>query len=92
MAKCVRNEIEYLEVVKYLHSIGAECSINAMDYASRYGHLEIVIYLHSIGAECTVDAMDCAMDFASLNGHLEVVKYLHSIGADWYSRCNGLGK
>ena len=75
MAKCVKNEIEYLEVVKYLHSIGAECSKYVMDYASLNGHLEIVKYLHSIGAECS----KYAMEYASLNGHLEVVKYLKLI-------------
>ena len=66
----------HLEVVKYLHSIGKECTTNAMDYASSRGHIEVVQYLHSIGKECTTRAID----FAGRNGHLEVVKYLHSIG------------
>ena len=39
----------YLEVVKYLHSIGQDCTTEAMDNASRLNHLEVVKYLHSIG-------------------------------------------
>ena len=35
--KVCENEIEYLEVVKYLHSIGAECTVDAMYHASRSG-------------------------------------------------------
>ena len=39
----------HLEVVKYLHSIGKECTSLDIYFASRYGHLEVVKYLHSIG-------------------------------------------
>ena len=46
-------ESGHLEVVKYLHSIGVDWSIDAMDCASENGHLEVVKYLHSIGAECS---------------------------------------
>ena len=67
----------HLDVVKFLHSIGKDCTTNAMDDASNYGHIEIVKFLHSIGKDCTTKAMD----WASENGHLEVVKFLHSIGA-----------
>jgi hypothetical protein len=35
----------HLEVVKYLHSIGCECTNKAMDTASNYGYFEIVKYL-----------------------------------------------
>ena len=38
----------HLEVVKYLHSIGAESTKYAMDYASENGHLEVVKYLKLI--------------------------------------------
>jgi hypothetical protein len=65
----------HLEVVKYLHSIGKECTTSAMDWASKNGHLEVVKYIHSIGKGCTV----LAMDWSSRNGHLDVVEYLHSI-------------
>jgi hypothetical protein len=71
-----------LEIIKYLISIGKECTTDAMDHASWKGHLEIVKYLHSIGKDCTVSAMN----LASREGHLEVVKYLHSIGKDCTTR------
>ena len=38
----------YLEVVKYVHFIGKDCTTNAMDFASHNGHLEVVKYLHKI--------------------------------------------
>ena len=69
----------HLDVVKFLHSIGKDCTTNAMDDASNYGHIEIVKFLHSIGKDCTTKAMD----WASKNGHLEIVKYLHSIGKEY---------
>jgi hypothetical protein len=40
-------KIEYLEIVKYLHSTGTECTQYAMDNASKHGHLETVKYLKS---------------------------------------------
>jgi hypothetical protein len=72
---CLRP-YEYLEIVKFLYSIGKKCSTNAMDYASAHGYLKIVKYLHSIGAKYTSNAMN----WASRNGNLEIVKYLNSIG------------
>ena len=38
-----------LEIVKYLHSMGKNCTTKAIDNASFNGHLEVVKYLHSIG-------------------------------------------
>ncbi len=64
-----------IELVKFLHSIGAECTTYAMDVASQNGHLEVVKFLHSIGAKCT----RWAMNMACIYGHLEVIKFLHSI-------------
>ena len=49
------SENGHLEVVQYLHSIGKDCTTDAMDWASDNGHLEVVQYLHSIGKECTTD-------------------------------------
>ena len=42
------SENGHLEVVKYLHSIGAECPDHAISGASRNGHLEVVKYLKLI--------------------------------------------
>jgi hypothetical protein len=40
--------MEDLETVKYLHSIGKECTNVAMNCASKNGHLEIVEFLKTI--------------------------------------------
>ena len=37
-----------LDVVKYLHEIGKDCTTWAMNLASQNGHLETVKYLHEI--------------------------------------------
>jgi ankyrin repeat protein len=63
----------HLEVVKYLHSVGKDCTTDDMDWASSNGHIEIVRFLHSINAKCTT----YAMILASENGHLNVVTFLH---------------
>jgi hypothetical protein len=43
------NSNEHLEVVRYLHSIGAkENRTSAMDCASNSGHLEVVKFLKTI--------------------------------------------
>ncbi len=44
---CDENE-EYLEIVKFLHSINAPYTYLAMDLASKNGHLEVVKFLNSI--------------------------------------------
>lgn len=75
MAKASRNG--HLDVVKYLHSIGAPWYPQSIIWASSHGHLAVVKFLHN------VVKMPCpseAMDWASSNGHLAVVKFLHEIG------------
>ena len=67
-----------LKIIKILHSIGKECTTDAMDHASGNGHLDVVKYLHSIEKDCSTNAMD----WASYYGHLDVVKYLHSVGGN----------
>ena len=42
------SENGHLEAVKYLHSIGKECTKRAMVTASVKGHSEVVKYLNSI--------------------------------------------
>src|SRR5688572_19892773 len=54
---CEETE-EYLEVVKFLHSINAPFTQDAMNCASRNGHLEVVKFLHSINAPYTQSAMN----------------------------------
>jgi ankyrin repeat protein len=68
----------HLEVVKYLHSIGKDCTTRGTTLAAADGHLEVLKYLHEIGKEFTTSAMDVACQY----GRLEIVKYLHSIGED----------
>jgi ankyrin repeat protein len=50
----------HLETVKYLHSIGGDSTLYAIDWASACGHLEIVKYLHSIGNLFSKYAIDNA--------------------------------
>ena len=68
----------HLEIVKCLHEIGKNCSIDAMDFAAKNGHLDILKYLHEIEKDCTTNAMDHAAE----NGHLDILKYLHEIGKE----------
>jgi hypothetical protein len=65
-------QIGNLELVKYLHSIGKDCSERAMNYACIYGHLDIVKYLHSIRKNITGDHMYIAI----YNKHFEILEYL----------------
>jgi hypothetical protein len=70
----------HLEVVKYLHDLGSECTQRDLENARYYGdecRNKMAIYLHSKGLESS----ELSMDLASENGRLEVVKYLHGIGA-----------
>lgn len=50
----------YIDIVKYFHEIGKDCTEWAMDYASSSGHIEVVKYLHEIGKDCSKWAMDWA--------------------------------
>ena len=50
----------YLEVVKYVHETGKDCTNTAMAGVSANGHLEIVKYLHRIGKDCSYRAMNLA--------------------------------
>ncbi|OQR86344.1 hypothetical protein ACHHYP_10635 [Achlya hypogyna] len=61
-------------VVTYLLSVGATCSVWALDEASERGHEGMVRLLHAVGnAGCTTHAMD----YAAANGHLNIVQFLH---------------
>ena len=74
----------FLNVVKYLHSIGKNCTTAAMDGASTNGHLHVVKYLHSIGKNCTTSAMD----FAAAFNQKDVLRFLNSVNQK--STKNGL--
>lgn len=64
----------HLDVIKYLHEKGADCTRCAMNLAAEHGDLDIVIWLHNNRAEgCT----KWAMDEAAGNGNLTMVKWLH---------------
>ena len=68
----------HLAVVEFLHSIGATCTDNVMDWAAWNGHLAVVQYLHRVGAQANKNR---AILWAVAKGHLAVVQFLHSIGA-----------
>jgi hypothetical protein len=74
----------YLELVKYLHGIGKECTTDSMNFASKGGHLEVIKYLRTV---VRVEFTSKMMGLAAENGHLEVVKYLHVVSKEgnWYS-------
>ncbi len=38
----------HIEIVKYLHEIGKDCTTKAMNWAALRGHFEIVKYLHDV--------------------------------------------
>ena len=69
-----------LQTIKYLHLIGAKCTTDAMDLASKYEFLEVIKYLHeTVGVKCSTHGII----MASRCGHLEIVKYLHkNVGAN----------
>ena len=74
----------YLEVVKYLVSLGADIHEEneyALYLSAQYGHLEVVKYLVSLGADIHADN-EYALRWSAGNGHLEVVKYLIEQGAN----------
>jgi len=62
----------HLEIVKYLHSKGFECTTDAMDWAAGNGHLAVVKYLHFNGFECTTRAINVAAG----RGYVDVVVFL----------------
>ncbi len=71
------SENGYLDVVKYLISIGAEMK-EGVRLASRFGHLDVVKYLVENGADIH-RYNDDALAWAISNGHTGVIKYLRSL-------------
>ncbi|CAN0095141.1 unnamed protein product [Scytosiphon promiscuus] len=63
-----------IDVLKYLHQRGQECTTEALDGAAKEGHLQVVIWLHR---NTSAGATKAAMDSAASNGHLAVVEWLH---------------
>jgi hypothetical protein len=78
----------FLELVEFLHSIGAKASLGTMNSAIENGHTETVKFLHSVGYKCSKDAIDMAIRY----GDLALVEFLHSIGCSYTddSFCLGL--
>jgi ankyrin repeat protein len=67
------SKLGNLEIVKYLHSIGAEPSWEAINNASQCGYLEVVEYLYDITDRFKV----YAISNASERGYLEMMKFLY---------------
>lgn len=69
----------FLDIVKYLHSIGMPFHYDAITLAAWNGHFNVVKYLHSNGCKLISNATA----YSALGGHLEIVKYLHENGCYW---------
>jgi ankyrin repeat protein len=65
-----------LEIIKWLHSHGKQCTDAAINYAATNGHFEVVKYLIEQGKNCESNVMDSMAH----EGNLEMVKFLHSYG------------
>lgn len=68
----------HLNLVKYLHSLGADIHANqqmALRYASFGGHLDVVKYLVERGADLDPLDVDSPVVFAARAGRLDIVKY-----------------
>lgn len=63
----------YLDIVKFLHVKGYECTQFAMNRAAENGFLDVVKFLHENRME---GCNELAMNKAAINGHYEIVKYL----------------
>jgi hypothetical protein len=69
----------HLDVVEYLHGIGAPCSIHAVDGAAAIGQIPILEWFYNNHLErCSSKAMDKAAE----HGHAATVQWLHEHGAD----------
>jgi hypothetical protein len=72
-----------LNIIQYLHSIGAKSSYDARYNSSVYGHLDTAQYLHNIDDKFKSYAI-CQ---ASKIGHLDIVKFLYYNDNGIYEPC-----
>ncbi len=68
------HQREYLEVIKYLHSIGIFGLAISQDYAIRNGHINIVKFLHSMYNQFDNISLCIAIIF----DQSEIFKFLYS--------------
>ncbi|KAF0694208.1 hypothetical protein As57867_014838, partial [Aphanomyces stellatus] len=64
----------HLELVRFLHGHGVQCTTFALDQAATNGHLDVVRFLVEHCKRCTTDAMDGA----AANGHFNIVQFLQA--------------
>jgi hypothetical protein len=66
----------YLDIIKYLHSVGITCSNKGADYATFNGHLHVIKYLHEVQhIDCTQDGLQYSIN----KGYQHIVDYLQTI-------------
>jgi enhancing lycopene biosynthesis protein 2 len=71
------EDVEYLEIVKYLHSIGKPSSFMAIDLAGSMGYLETVKYLHSIGIKgCNLHSWAKSHNQTAVIDYLSLPRYI----------------
>ena len=68
----------HLEVIKYLHDMGAQCSSDAIDIAAWNGHIEVLKWFYENRKEKPTEN---AMDMAAKKGYLEVIRFIY--GNNW---------
>jgi len=75
-----------LEVVKYLHSLGADFTDDgdvrrgrAVDIAVKIGRLEVLKYFHENGLDIN-SIGEQSMQIACVFGHIEILEYIRSFG------------
>lgn len=67
----------HLEVARYLHAEGMQCTSSAFKWACRGGHVEVLRFLFEIGAPVRAAP---SVHEAVRYGHVQVLRFIQSIG------------
>lgn len=72
----------YVDVIKFLHSIGIKMTVDVMDGAISRGHFEVVEFLHSVGVKFT----PIAVHLAIADDKIKMVKYVRGFKGCYVKR------
>ena len=70
----IASSCGYLDVVKYLYSIGQKCTSMSLEHAYGQKNFDMIKYLYSVN----VKPSPHCIDILCRNGNLHDIKYLHS--------------